>query len=180
MEKDCEYTAGWIDTSVHDFLSQIADPTASMTYALVTCLDSSFDLAAIVQKDPDLRTLKSQGQLKIVGQGVLLTTRRLLALERRKRLFFGFDEVWFFPRAKVSPKPKNAVITGPGKITPQLMKSLANWMQANGCSLGLGDGAGMNFCARLRGIAQYLVDSFNASDSNGDGHEKALVAGGQR
>ena len=159
MPKPASYTAGWIDTTIHDFLAEIDEPSTDMAYSLLTCLDSSFDVAALAGKAPHLSELKAHG--KIVGKGLLVTTRRLLTLERRQRIFFGFDEIWFFPQAKVSPKPKGVVITGPHKIAPAMTERLARWLHGNSGSLGLGDGVGMNFCARLRGVAKHLVESIS-------------------
>jgi len=31
-------------------------------------------------------------------------------------------------------------------------------MRSTNCSLGLGDGTGLNFVAKLKGIARYIVD----------------------
>jgi hypothetical protein len=176
MPKTSQYTVGWIDTSIHDFLAEIDDPSSSMAYALVTCLDSSFQVASLADANRPLQALKNQG--RVVGQGVLLTTRRLLALERHERLFFGFDEVWFFSHAEIGPKPKNVVITGPNRILSPLMASLKEWMDVNGCSLGLGDGAGMNFCARLRGVARRLVESFSESEFTASENGRAIASPG--
>jgi hypothetical protein len=153
-----------MDTSIHDFLSQIEEPTSDMAYALVTCLDSSSDVASLSENSPLLKEFKNQG--KFVGKGVLLTIRRLLALERRQRIFFGFDEVWFFSQALVCPKPENVMITGPGKIPSEMTPDLTEWMRSNGASLGLGDGVGMNFCARLHGVARRLVESLSGPKFN--------------
>lgn len=166
------YTTGWIETTIHDFLLEIDEPSSEMGYALVTCLDSSFNVASLAGKSPRLRALKEQG--RVVGKGVLLSTRRLLALERRQRMFFGFDEVWFFSQSQISRKPKILVITGPARISSELTGKLAEWMHGNSGSLGLGDGAGMNFCARLRGVAKYLVESFSESEANGSGNGHAV------
>jgi hypothetical protein len=89
-----------------------------------------------------------------------------VALERRQRIFFGFDEVWFFTHSSVSPKPDDVVITGPNKIPSEMTPGLTEWMQSNGASLGLGDGTGMNFCARLQGVARRLVESLSESGLN--------------
>jgi hypothetical protein len=91
----------------------------------------------------------------------------LLAAERRKGLFFGFDEVWFFPRASARPKPSDLVITGPQRISTDLAAKAITWMRRTGCTLGLGDGAGMNFCARLEGVAGYLLRASCNSDVDG-------------
>jgi hypothetical protein len=176
MQKGSQYTVGWIDTSIHDFLSEIEEPSSSMAYALITCLDSSFNVASLANENRKLQALKNQG--KRVGQGVLLTTRRLLAVERQERLFFGFDEVWFFSHAEVAPKPKNVVITGPSKLTLPLPEQMRAWMHRNGCSLGLGDGTGMNFCARLRGVARRLVESFGESESTESQNGRASASPG--
>ncbi len=173
MPKNLRYRSGWIDTTIHDFLSEIDDPPSSMAYALVTCLDSSFDVASLASRNPKLKGLKEHG--KPLGQGVLLSSRRLIALERRQRMLFGFDEVWFFSKSRVAPKPKRVVITGPGKISAETMKAATAWMQRNGGSLGLGDGTGMNFCARLPGVAWYLVESLNAVQSAGSGKQKDIA-----
>jgi hypothetical protein len=54
MAKKAEYGTGWIDTTIHDFMSEIHVPPPHMAYALVTCLDSSFDLREIVSASPAL------------------------------------------------------------------------------------------------------------------------------
>lgn len=156
-----EYVAGWIDTTIHDFLSSIQEPTSSMAYALVTCLDSSFDFASF--RDCSKRMGELNGKCKWVGQGLLLTTRQLLAVERHDRLFFGFDEVWFFPKGDITAKPESWVITGPELINPQEIGQYHEWMRSNNCSLGLGDGTGMNYCLRAKGAARYVVTAFNAA-----------------
>lgn len=173
MPKSSQYRAGWIDTTIHDFLYEIEDPPSSMAYALVTCLDSSFDVASLAKQNPQLMGLKRHG--REVGQGVLLSSRRLIAMERRQRLFFGFDEVWFFTRSRVQPKPQRVVITGPDRISPERMRRAAGWMQKNGCSLGLGDGMGMNFCARLEGVAKYLVESYSETQSAAAAKTRAIA-----
>ncbi len=99
------YEVGWIDTTIHDFLLGLDECSSSITYALITCLDSSLDVASLVNKSSTLRAFGEDS--KVVGKGILLTTRRLLAIERRTRIFFGFDEVWFSD-SKISPKPKSA------------------------------------------------------------------------
>ena len=161
MPQTSPYTVGWIDTTIHEFLAEMDDPPASMAYALITCLDSTFEIASLASKNPRLAALRKEGT--IVGKGLLLKTRRLLALDRSAHLFFGFDEVWFFSRAQVTAKPKNLVITGPERISEETIESLASWLQSNGVYLGLGDGTGMNFCAKLRGMARHIVES--ATDS---------------
>lgn len=159
MPRQSQYVTGWIDTTIHDFLSEIDEVPSNMTYVLVTCLDSSFDIASLLSESRRLRGLREQ--CKPVGDGALLTTRRLLAAERLQRIFFGFDELWFLPDPQVDPKPPDLVITGPHRIDAQHLARLTEWMRANCCSLGLGDGTGMNFCARLRGVARNLVRAFS-------------------
>jgi hypothetical protein len=164
MTETTSYTVGWIDTTIHDFLSGIEEPSSDMSYALVTCLDSSFDVAAVAARHPELKSLQKQNKLKTVGRGILLKTHYLAALDRRQRLFFGFDEVWFSSRPLSKPKPKQVIITGPNRIEAPQLRRVAEWMQSNAISLGLGDGTGLNFCARLRGVAKLLVTSLNEND----------------
>ncbi len=168
MPRNSDYTTGWIDTTIHDFLLEIDEPSPSMAYALVTCLDSCFDVADIFKRNPGLNG-------KAVGKGVLLKTRHLLAVEKRDRLFFGFDEIWFFPLRNVTTKPKGTVITGPSQIAHLVSKPWVPWMSKNNCSLGLGDGVGMNFCARLQGIAKHLVESYVETTANGVHRSRAIA-----
>jgi hypothetical protein len=163
MPRTSEYTAGWIDTTIHDFLTDIEQVSPSMAYALITCLDSTFDVPPLLQASPALRALREK--CRVIGKGILVTTRQLLVAKRESRILFGFDEVWFFPRPEVSPKPKGFVLTGPERVPIELVERYSNWLSGNGCSLGLGDGTGMNFCARLRGVARYLVRSFGETES---------------
>jgi hypothetical protein len=157
--EQADYLAGWIDTSIHDFLLKIADPTASMAHALITCVDSESDPASLLDKSKHFKSL--HGKCQIVGQGILLTTRQLLSVEKANRIFFGFDEVWFFPDAEISPKPSGFDITGPDQINSNDISQHGEWLRSNKCSLGLGDGTGMNFCLKVRGVARYIVEMFN-------------------
>lgn len=166
MVQHSQFASGWIDTSVHEFLEDIEDLSSSMAYSLITCLDSSFDVSAVVSTSAGFKAI--EGKCQQVGQGILLPTRLLMATDRRDRVFFGFDEVWFFPHAEVTPKPADLVITGPNKIAEELLAPLSAWMDANGCSLGLGDGIGMNYCAKVRGVARHLVHALSVAAASNE------------
>src|SRR5437016_404680 len=103
MARPHQYTVGWLDSSIHAVVPTIGEPPASMAYALITCLDSSRDLPLMRETSKHLRQFRGQGEL--IGRGLLLPTRLLVAAEPRDALFFGYDEVWFFPKPDVSPKP---------------------------------------------------------------------------
>jgi hypothetical protein len=162
MSKHADYMAGWIDTTIHDFLSEIDEPTSSMGYALITSLDSSTDIPALLEKSKHLSAL--QGKHQVVGTGIVVSTRQLLLAQKKNRVFFGFDEVWFFPHADISPKPDGLAIVGPEPIGAQEMEEHDEWLRSNNCSLGLGDGAGMNFCLKVRGVARFIVEAFNEAN----------------
>ena len=42
-----DYVAGWLDSSIHDFLQAFPPISKSMSYALITCLDSTLDPAPL-------------------------------------------------------------------------------------------------------------------------------------
>lgn len=159
-----QYAVGWIDSSVHAFLEDIESPPASMHYALITGLDSCFDLPPLVSSSPALQQLSSKIQL--VGEGLMVKTSHLLSAERQRRLFFGFDEVWFFAKPVFDPKPNGVCITGPATLPEKVPDKLANWMLSNKCSLGLGDGTGLNFVAKLQGIAKHIVQHWAHADNH--------------
>jgi hypothetical protein len=158
MAGHSDYMTGWINSSVHDFLEEIDQPTSSMRYALITYIDSSPNTASIFKN-----MIALKGKSKAVGQSALVSTRHLLAAQRQHRIFFGFDEVWFFPNSDIKSKPQGFVITGPYSIDSQQIDRYSDWLASNKCSLGLGDGTGLNYCLRIRGVARYVVQAINES-----------------
>lgn len=172
LKKNEQYSSGWINTTIHDFL---ADGDFLPAYALVTCLDSSFDMEAVAKTNAMLNELEERRKVRFVGAGMLVRTRVLLAAERGQRLFFGFDEVWFCSRPPLTAKPKKLVIVGPDKIAPELFGKLAAWMQANHCVLGLGDGVGLNFCAHVSGLARHLIEALSETAAQTD-HDEGHLA----
>ncbi len=159
MNVDYQYLFGWINSSVHSFLVEMSRPSRTMNYVLITRLDSDPDLAAMLSTSPQLRAIKSVCQ--VVGQGILLRTNDLLRAEKSQRIFHGFDEAWFFPKNKVSPKPTSWTISGPDRISGVGLSTCTQWMRDNECSLGLGDGVGLNLCVRVRGLPRDVVHVMN-------------------
>jgi hypothetical protein len=182
MSSQAEYMVGWRDTTIHDFLQEIHQPARSMAYALITCLDSTFDMEVLLEQSKHMAKLA--GRPKFVGRGLLVSTRQLLACESHDRLFFGFDEVWFFSKSSVTPKPEGLVIVGPERIDPKDIEKHGDWMRSNNCTLGFGDGIGLNYCLRVRGIAKDIVTGLNEtafSSSNvvlnaPQGHESEILS----
>jgi hypothetical protein len=150
-----DYVAGWIDSSLHVFFEAFPASYESMKYALITCLDSNLDLRRLVNKSPELKSLTAMSQA--LGKGLLVPTRSLLEVEARKRLFFGFDEVWFFPNEKIEAKPDAAWLVGPARIDQAKLDKLGKWISDNACTLALGDGDGMNFVVKARGLIKHLI-----------------------
>lgn len=161
--KSTDIQAAWIDTSIHDFLLGIDDPPASMAYALITCLDSTFDVASVVRGNPGFAAVNEHGTK--TGKGIVISTRRLIAIEARTRMFYGFDEIWFAPKSNLPARPQNLTLVGPERISAEMARRAARWMRESGVTLGLGDGCGMNFCAKLQGVAKFLVESYSESQS---------------
>jgi len=82
----------------------------------------------------------------------------LISANLKTQLFFGFDEVWFFPGDKISPKPASAWLVGPARIAQEKLNRLNAWMSSNSCSLALGDGEGLNFIIKARGLVKHLLE----------------------
>ena len=49
--------AGWLDTSIHDFLGAFPSSFANMKYALVSCIDSNRNVHSLLPKSPELKYL---------------------------------------------------------------------------------------------------------------------------
>jgi len=150
-----DYVAGWLDTTIHDFLDVLSPSAASTKYALITCLDSNLNPASLRTASPELKPIASK--LQILGHGLLLPTKLLLETESRSQLFFGFDEVWFFPNRDIEPKPEAASIIGPSRVDQARFNKLGKWMLENSCSMALGGGDGLNFVVRAHGLSKFLL-----------------------
>lgn len=150
-----DYIAGWLDSSIHDFLEVLAPNAASTRYALITCLDSNPNPASLRDKSPELKAIAKRSQ--ILGSGLLLPTPLLLEADARNQIFFGFDEVWFFSNKSIEPKPKSASLVGPARLNQAGLKRFGKWMSANACSMALGGGVGLNFVVRAHGPVRFLL-----------------------
>src|SRR6266511_1765550 len=155
MMKYKNYVAGWLDSSIHDFLAVFPPRSASAKYALITCLDSNPEPRSLLDRSPELKALAPDATT--IGKGVLLPTRLLLQADSETQIFFGFDEVWFFPTDDIQPKPELARLVGPARIDEKRVGKLARWMTENSCSLAMGDGEGLNFLVTARGLVRYLL-----------------------
>jgi hypothetical protein len=150
-----QYIAGWLDSSIHDFLEAVPLRLGSMRYALITCLDSNREPESLLKESPELRPLAAEA--RVLGGGLLLPTRVLREADPPCQLFFGFDEVWFFPDEIRDPKPNSAWLVGPSRITQEKLDNLGEWMSHTSCSLALGDGEGLNFIIKARGLVRCLL-----------------------
>ncbi len=150
-----DYVAGWLNLSVCHLMDGFPATYESMQYALITCIDSNKDPASLLQKSPELELLRPAARL--LGPGLLLPTRTILASHQRRRIFFGFDEIWFFPKEPAGPKPDTAWLVGPARVEDRTLNELGGWMTENCCSLALGDGTGLNFVVKARGLIRYLL-----------------------
>ena len=150
-----EYVAGWLDASIADFLKLLPPSAPSLDYALITCIDSNPDPRSMLETSPELHVLSADA--RPCGSGLLVPGKLLLDPEVCSRLFFGFDEVWFFPDDNIAPKPPAAWLTGPARVDQSALDRLGQWLSTNSCALGLGDGAGLNFIVKAHGLVKYLL-----------------------
>jgi hypothetical protein len=149
------YVAGWLDSSIQDFLELLPRSYRSMEFALITCLDSNREPASLLDKSTELGELAKDA--RVSGTGVLVPTRTVVEANSRHRLFFGFDEIWLFPHDQIDPKPASASLVGPARIDQAKIEDLGQWMSKNSCALGLGDGEGLNFVVKARGLLKPLL-----------------------
>jgi hypothetical protein len=150
-----DYTAGWLDSSIESFLSDLPATYDRLKFCLLTCIDSNTNPGSLLDRSPELAPLKPEA--RVVGQGLLVPTRRLLEADRARRIFFGFDEIWFFPGDAIEPKPGSAWLVGPSIVEGETFEALGDWLVRNSCSLGLGDGNGMNLVVKARGLVGNLI-----------------------
>lgn len=150
-----EYMAGWLESSVHHFLGFLGRSSANMRYALLTCVDSDRNPAALLNKSPELKPIADKS--RPLGNGLLLPTSALIAADARRRILFGFDEIWFFPTDQIKEKPAAASLVGPRRVDQAKLDVLGEWLSNSTCSLALGDGEGLNFIVKAKGLVRYLL-----------------------
>lgn len=150
-----DYVAGWLDSSIHDFLEVLSPRTVRTKYALITCLDSNPNPASLLDKSPELKSIANE--MEVLGTGLLLPTKLLLEIDSGRRIFFGFDEVWFFPNKSIEPKPSSVFLVGPARLNRAKLEKLGKWMADNACSMALGGGEGLNFVVRAHGLVKFLL-----------------------
>jgi hypothetical protein len=150
------YVAGWLNRSIHDFLQALSPNASGAKYALITRLDSHLNPASLRDNSPELKPIAKR--LQVLGSGLLVPTELLLETERRRRIFFGFDEVWFFPTKSITPKPPAGSLVGPARLDQTRFNKIGRWMSANACSMALGGGEGLNFVVHAQGWARILLE----------------------
>jgi len=150
-----DYLAGWMDSTVHEFLHALSEATADTRYALITCLDSNPNPASLLKTSPELKPLRASSSA--LGTGILVPTSRLLSASSRQQIFFGFDELWFFPEPPLEPKPASGSFVGPARVDKARLNKLGKWLADNGCALGLGGGEGLNFVVPARGMIRTVL-----------------------
>ncbi|MGC8641554.1 MAG: hypothetical protein ACP5XB_16940 [Isosphaeraceae bacterium] len=150
-----DYIAGWLDSSIREFFDSFPRESKKMQYALITCLDSRSDPASLLHESPELEPLIANAEL--LEGGLLVPTKKLLEDGSHNRIFYGFDEIWFFESRITEPRPSAAWLVGPRRIDQTTINKLGPWMSANRCSMALGDGEGLNLIIKARGLVSHLI-----------------------
>jgi hypothetical protein len=148
-----KYVVGWLGSSIHDFLEVLPRNSKATAFALITSLDSDPKPKSLLKRSRELKAVLNG--VKALKNGLLVPSRVLQ--ENRDKIFFGFDEIWFFPTSKIEPKPESPWIVGPGRIDRTKLEALGDWMASNECSLALGDGDGLNFIVKPPTLMRCLI-----------------------
>jgi hypothetical protein len=145
---------GWLETSIGVLVREDPLLLALFPFVLITSVDSTTELAdsrigqAIVRRNHDCA---------FIGQGLLVPSVKLPALDAELGLFHGFDEVWALDDRPAVAKPSGSSIVGPLNLNEDDPSGdVAEWMNATGCRLGLGDGFGLNYVTSDAGLAEQI------------------------
>lgn len=135
-----KYIGTQLNGSICDYLSEMHKVPKSMRYALITSLDSEINPASFLENNK----LFDNKDASALGLGIFLPTEMLMQDKFFENIFFGFDEIWFFPEKINNPKPNDLSIVSPIKASDDIVKKAEPWMRQTNCSMGLGDGNTLN------------------------------------
>ncbi|EKD26011.1 MAG: hypothetical protein ACD_79C01405G0003 [uncultured bacterium] len=134
---------GNIQNSISKLIYKKQPVIQNYPYALITSIDSCYQINKLLfypkLKELDLRLCN------IISEQLLLLTNDLILIHERFNIFNGFDEIWFFSDLPKNPVPKTFTITGPTDVELLVHSNILEWMIANNCKLGIGDGIGLNY-----------------------------------
>ncbi|WP_074304455.1 hypothetical protein [Singulisphaera sp. GP187] len=123
-----------------------------MKYIYISCLDSLNDFRGNSIIDSILAA--SGVPYYLFGKGVVACLP--IPRDTVDKLFFGFDEAWFFGSKPPSIKPCDIYIVEPCPIDHLESSLVCDWMQQSGCILGLGDGLELNYVTTDAMIAHFM------------------------
>lgn len=112
---------------------------------LLATLDSDADLVAMTT----IRSLMERHPgCWFLGTGLVLSGRVLVQVANDFAIFDGFDEIWRFAAEPRIAKPASVSLLSPQDLETEDVRDLLGWMTDYGCTLGLGDGVGLNYAVR--------------------------------
>lgn len=129
-------------------------------YVVISCIDSDQNVSEMKHIVRGL--LAADCEVEEIGTVLQVNVSRN-ALDFLVNTFTGFDEVWFFDGVP-------SYISQPPSITSERMltdttdpfvqdtvSALPNWMKLSHCTLGLGDGAGLNYVTADSSTGAFLA-----------------------
>jgi hypothetical protein len=125
--------------SIYSVIESFPQMVSRFPFALVTLIDSyqiKKEGVQFYRKEYDKEIFNFQ------FDGLLMKGSTLVELHNEKKLFTGFDEIWFF-QEKPDIYPSKIRLVGPIDIRTDYSKIYEQWMIESKAILGIGDGIGM-------------------------------------
>ena len=156
---DDEFFANNINASIDDVVKQLPDLVPTFRFVLITSLDSTTDMKT------DKMIEEASFPHRYLGDGVVFEGAVIPDLGKQDGFFAGFDEIWCSKQDILLPRPKEIHFVGPYTPEKPLNKALKDWMRGSQCTLGFGDGIGLNYITTDKIVANLLEQYFtDASD----------------
>lgn len=144
------YVSGWVSgLSIDQLVAVRPQAFFAAPWVLISSLDSSPDVAAVVSRVPALM-FKPASEAPLVVSG-----RDLERIVDSYRLFTGFDELWLCSEPPPTAPPDAASIVAPEQLSDEPPTETVAWMSGNGCFAAFGDGIGLNYVCAVE-----LADEF--------------------
>jgi hypothetical protein len=141
---------------IRDVISSAPEILSGVSSVQMSVIDSTRPGEIREVTDPRWR---AEHQVQVVGADIAVSLAAFLRFVDDPSMMSGFDEVWFLTGPPRAERPDLFRLTSDRDVGSLPADQLWSWMDGAGSTLGLGDGAGVNYATinpAIAGVMQTL------------------------